>query len=112
MLSARAAAVESSTTINRGKGLLLGQAARRDGASSAETTAALTPLAARIAAARNGRPGGIDRHVRCARAQNAVNRGDGLETLGKPEADAIAAVDAPARRAGWQARRRARSSSA
>ena len=80
-----------------------GHAARRAGASSAATTAALTPLAARMPAARRGRPRGIDRHIRRARAQNAVNRRDGLEALGQPEPDSVAAVDAPARQPGRQA---------
>ena len=79
-----------------GQGPAPGHAARRAGASAAATTAALTPLEARIAGGANGRPGGVDRHVRRAGAQDAVDRGDGLEALGKPEADAIAAVDAPA----------------
>ena len=50
--------IRPSTTIRRGGGPLPGHAARRAGTSSAATTAALTPLAARMPAARAAGPVG------------------------------------------------------
>ena len=66
------------------------------------TTTALTPLAAKMPAARTAGPDGINRYVSRSRAKNAVNRRDGLEALGKPEANAVAPAHAPAGQPGRQ----------
>jgi hypothetical protein len=42
------------------------------------------------------RSGCVDRYVRSTGPQNAVNRDDSFETLGKPDRDSITPVDAPA----------------
>ena len=91
------------TTIRRGRGPGPGQASRRAAASAAATTTALTPPAAKMPAARDGRAGRVDRHVRRARTEDAVDRRDGLQPLGQEQPDAVAPADAPARQPGRQA---------
>ena len=52
----------------------------------------------------------IDGNVGGARAQNALDRGDGLDRFGQKETDSIASADVPAPQAGREPIARARSS--
>ena len=86
----------SSTRINRGKGRLERPRRAQGGREPRGDDRGFDPARGQNCRRTNGWSGGIDRYIRGPCAQNAVNRGDGFETLGMPEADAISAADGQA----------------